>query len=41
VSPLHYDTFPPLETDLDTFRQEFEDAGFEPMVLEVEETTTV
>jgi L-ascorbate metabolism protein UlaG (beta-lactamase superfamily) len=41
VAPLHYDTFPPLETDLGTFEEEFQDAGFEPMVLEVEEKTTL
>jgi L-ascorbate metabolism protein UlaG (beta-lactamase superfamily) len=35
VAPLHYDTFPPLETDLDTFRSAFSDAGYEPVVFEV------
>ncbi|PSQ77467.1 MAG: metal-dependent hydrolase [Bacteroidetes bacterium QH_7_62_13] len=39
VAPLHYDTFPPLETDLDVFRDEFADAGYEPMVFEVGERT--
>jgi L-ascorbate metabolism protein UlaG (beta-lactamase superfamily) len=41
VAPLHYDTFPPLETDLDVFRDEFADAGYEPMVFEVGERTSL
>jgi len=35
AAPLHYDTFPPIETDLDTFRSAFEEAGYEPVVFEV------
>jgi len=38
VVPLHYDTFPPLETDLDHFRDTFEDAGYEPRVFDADET---
>ncbi|MFB6249405.1 MAG: metal-dependent hydrolase [Salinibacter sp.] len=41
VAPLHYDTFPPLETDLDAFRKEFSDAGYEPAVFDVGVTTTL
>ena len=41
VAPLHYDTFPPLETDLDVFRQEFADAGYDPTVFEVDAPTTL
>ncbi len=41
VAPLHYDTFPPLETDLDVFREEFSDAGYNPTVFEVGAPTTL
>jgi L-ascorbate metabolism protein UlaG (beta-lactamase superfamily) len=41
VAPLHYDTFPPLEIDLDVFREEVAEAGYEPAVFEVGATTTL
>jgi L-ascorbate metabolism protein UlaG (beta-lactamase superfamily) len=41
VAPLHYDTFPPLETDLDTFTDEFEAAGYDTHVFDVEEPTSL
>jgi len=41
VAPLHYDTFPPIEVDLDTFRAAFEEAGYEPVVFEVGKTTAL
>ncbi len=39
--PLHYDTFPPLETDLDTFEEAFDEAGYETKVIDMEETASL
>ena len=41
VAPLHYDTFSPIEVDLDTFRSAFEEAGYEPVVFDVGEKTAL
>jgi len=41
VAPLHYDTFPPIEVDLDTFRSAFEEAGYEPVVFDVGDRTAL
>lgn len=41
VAPLHYDTFPPIETDLGTFEEEFAEAGFETTVFTADETTSL
>lgn len=41
VAPLHYDTFPPIETDLDTFRDAFADAGYDTIVFDVGEPTSL
>ena len=41
VIPCHYDTFPPIETDAQAFRQDVQQAGFaEVIVLEPGETHT-
>jgi len=41
VVPLHYDTFPPLETDLDHFVETFEEAGYDTKVFDPNETATL
>jgi len=41
VVPLHYDTFPPLETDLDAFRDAFDEAGFDTRVFGAGETAAL
>lgn len=41
VAPLHYDTFPPLETDLDDFQNTFAEAGFDTRVFEVGTTASL
>lgn len=41
VAPLHYDTFPPIETDLDAFTRAFNEAGYDTEVFEVGEPTPV
>jgi len=41
VIPLHYDTFPPIETDLDRFTETFEDAGYAPRIFDADETATL
>ena len=40
--PIHYDTFPPVETDAHAFKTDVEQAGFsEVLVLEPGETHTL
>lgn len=34
VVPIHYDTFPPIEVNMDDFVKAMEDAGFEPRPVE-------
>lgn len=41
VVPLHYDTFPPLETDLDAFEEAFEEAGYDTRVFGAGETAAL
>jgi L-ascorbate metabolism protein UlaG (beta-lactamase superfamily) len=42
VIPIHYDTFPPVETDAQAFKQDVQNAGFsEVIVLEPGATHTV
>ncbi len=41
VVPLHYDTFPPLETDLDAFEDAFADAGYSTRVFGAGETAAL
>lgn len=41
VAPLHYDTFPPIEVDLNEFEDAFSEAGFEPVVFEIGEKTAL
>jgi L-ascorbate metabolism protein UlaG (beta-lactamase superfamily) len=41
VAPLHYDTFPPLETDLDEFQATFGDAGYDTIVFDVGTPTSL
>jgi L-ascorbate metabolism protein UlaG (beta-lactamase superfamily) len=31
--PIHYNTFPPIETDADAFKQDVQDAGFSEVIL--------
>lgn len=41
VIPIHYDTFPPIETDAEAFRKDVQDAGFgEVAILAPGETFT-
>ena len=41
VVPCHFDTFPPIETDAQAFRQDVQQAGFgEVIVLEPGQTHT-
>lgn len=39
TAPLHYDTFPPIEVNLDDFRGAFSEAGFDTVVLDVDAPT--
>ncbi len=41
VIPLHYDTFPPLETDLDAFADAFDEAGYDTRVFGAGETAAL
>jgi L-ascorbate metabolism protein UlaG (beta-lactamase superfamily) len=42
VIPCHYDTFPPIETDAQAFKEDVQNAGFsEVIVLEPGGTHTV
>jgi len=41
VVPVHYDTFPPIETDLDRFAETFEDAGYETKIFEADQTDSL
>lgn len=41
VVPLHYDTFPPLETDLDAFEDAFDEAGYDTRVFGAGETAAL
>ena len=42
VIPIHYDTFPPIETDAQAFKQDVQNAGFgEVLVLEPGDTHTL
>lgn len=41
VAPLHYDTFPPIETDLDAFEQAFAEAGYDTELFEIGEPTSL
>jgi L-ascorbate metabolism protein UlaG (beta-lactamase superfamily) len=41
VVPLHYDTFPPLETDLDAFRNAFDEANYDTRVFGAGETAAL
>lgn len=41
VAPLHYDTFPPLETDLDVFEDRFAEVGYDTVVFDVGEKTSL
>jgi L-ascorbate metabolism protein UlaG (beta-lactamase superfamily) len=38
IVPLHYDTFPFIEVDLDDFEEAADNAGFEPLVIDFDET---
>jgi L-ascorbate metabolism protein UlaG (beta-lactamase superfamily) len=41
TAPLHYDTFPPIEVDLDDFRGAFSEAGFDTVVFDVDTPTAL
>src|SRR4051812_23328712 len=42
VTPIHYGTFPPIETDAEAFKQDVQNAGFsEVLVLQPGDTHTV
>ena len=41
TAPLHYDTFPPIEVDLDDFRGAFAEAGYDTVVFDVDEATAL
>ncbi len=41
VLPLHYDTFPPLETDLGTFTEAFAEAGYDTEVVDADDTVSL
>lgn len=41
VVPLHYNTFPPIETDLDAFADAFDEAGYETRVFGAGETAAL
>ncbi|PSQ82230.1 MAG: metal-dependent hydrolase [Bacteroidetes bacterium QS_1_63_11] len=41
VIPLHYDTFPPLKTNLDAFENSFEEEGYETRVFGAGETAAL
>jgi L-ascorbate metabolism protein UlaG (beta-lactamase superfamily) len=41
VVPLHYDTFPPIETDLDAFEDAFKEAGYDTRVFGAGETAAL
>jgi L-ascorbate metabolism protein UlaG (beta-lactamase superfamily) len=42
VIPVHYDTFPPIETDAEAYKQDVQNAGFaEVIILQPGETHTV
>ncbi len=41
VVPLHYDTFPPLETDLDAFTDAFDEAGYDTRIFGAGETAAL
>jgi L-ascorbate metabolism protein UlaG (beta-lactamase superfamily) len=41
VAPLHYDTFPPLETDLEEFEETFTREGFGTVITEPGDTTSL
>jgi len=41
VVPLHYDTFPPIETDLDAFVEAFDEAGYDTRVFGAGETAAL
>ncbi len=33
VIPIHYGTFPPIETDAEAFKQDVQNAGFSEVIL--------
>jgi len=33
VIPIHYNTFPPVETDAEAFKQDVQNAGFSEVVI--------
>ena len=41
VVPLHYDTFPPLETDLDAFKDAFDEADYDTRIFGAGETAAL
>jgi L-ascorbate metabolism protein UlaG (beta-lactamase superfamily) len=41
VIPLHYDTFPPLETNLDAFEESFKEEGYKTRVFGAGETAAL
>jgi L-ascorbate metabolism protein UlaG (beta-lactamase superfamily) len=41
VVPLHYDTFPPLETDLDAFEDAFDEADYDTRIFGAGETAAL
>ena len=41
VIPLHYDTFPPIETDLDAFENAFDENGYDTRVFGAGETAAL
>ena len=41
VMPIHYNTFPPIETDVEAFRSDLTAKGVEALVLEPGETATL
>jgi L-ascorbate metabolism protein UlaG (beta-lactamase superfamily) len=41
VMPIHFDSFPPIETDVEAFRSDLSAKGVEALVLEPGETATL
>lgn len=41
VVPLHYDTFPPIETDLEAFTAAFDEADYDTRILDPDETASL
>jgi len=41
VIPMHYNTFPQIETDIKVFEKQILDAGKKPLILKIEETVEI